>query len=93
MVAGDCGRFESEVEDEESWAVWIFSISAMEFSRARTTSWAPRSRANSTPAALVTVSWVEVWIGKSGESARMRRQMPTSWTMAASTPAAMMVRR
>ena len=34
--------------------VWIDSISRSEFSRAKTTNWQPKSRANSTPAALVT---------------------------------------
>jgi hypothetical protein len=74
-------------------AARMAAISLREFSRASTTSCAPRSRANCTPAALVTVICVEVWMGKSGESARMSRQMPMSCTMAASTPLAMMVRR
>ena len=54
---------------------------------------APSSAAKATPAALVMVICVEQWIGKSGDSARISRQMPTSCTMAASTPAAMMLRR
>ncbi len=43
----------------------------MEHSRASTTRLQPSSRANSTPAALVTVICVEAWIGKSGESLRI----------------------
>jgi hypothetical protein len=69
------------------------AISAREFSRASTTSWAAEVAGEFTPAALVTVIWVEAWMGKSGESCRMSRQMPISCTMAASTPAAMIVRR
>ena len=69
------------------------SISRMEFSRASTTNSQPSDRANSTPAGLVTVSWVEPWMGKSGEILRIRRQMPTSCTIAASTPAAMTERK
>ena len=38
------------------------------------------------------VIWVETWIGKSGEYWRINRQMPTSCTIAASTPAAIIVR-
>ena len=68
-------------------------MSRMEFSRASTTSSHPSERANSTPAGLVTVSCVDPWIGKSGEILRISRQIPTSWTMAASTPAEMTERR
>ena len=45
------------------------------------------------PLALVTVIWVLAWIGKSGDRRRISRQMPTSCTIAASTPAAMIPRR
>ena len=45
----------------------IFWISGREHSRASTTRLQPRSRANSTPAALVIVICVETWIGKSAE--------------------------
>jgi hypothetical protein len=65
----------------------------MEHSRASTTRLQPSSRANSIPAALVMVICVEAWIGKSGESRRISRQMPTSCTITASTPAAIIVRR
>ena len=75
------------------WAAWIFSISFNEHSRAKTTSSHPSSRAKSTPAMLLTVICVEAWMGKSGDNRRINRQIPTSCTMAASTPAEIMVRR
>ena len=31
--------------------------------------------------------WVEAWISRSGETARIKRASPTSWTITASTPA------
>ena len=68
-------------------------MSEMEFSRARTTRFAPsRLRAKRTPSALVIVICVEQWIGKSGERARIIRQTPTSCTIAASTPASIIAR-
>ena len=67
-------------------------ISGSDTSRPSTASEAPSSRANATPAPLVTVICVEAWIGKSGETRRISRQMPASCTMAASTPAATIVR-
>ncbi len=61
-------------------------------SRASTTHWQPSSRANATPAALVTVICVEAWMGKSGESRRISRHSPTSCTITASTPAVIIAR-
>ena len=54
----DAGTPEAVV-DGTPWAFWIFWISCREHSRASTTRLQPRSRANSTPAALVMVICVD----------------------------------
>ena len=77
----------TKISSSTSVCALIARISASDSSRANTTRFAPKRRANSTPAALVTLICVLPCTSRCGAICRANAATPISCTMMASTPA------